>query len=631
MRARTLIWTLLILCVPLGREESHQSRAQEDARDSATTGVEYQAGELVEVNMFKKWIPARIMERAPNGLYAVRFQHEGRRQQVNLQAAKIRRTGATPIIPWTELRTWADASGKHKIQARLLSATEELTTLLKADGKQVQVSMDKLSASDRRLVRRLIQSHAERDADGAGGRDGDLAVSEGTADADPRRRGEGLPPPPVVADDSGPRPGEKGSELAGSEGPDMEASRRESGENGEIAITPTTNEPEPPPPAADPPLKSFDPAQLTAVPLAPDAAWSHEPQPVTAPSFAPMSLSLSTPSTSGANQVSDILMSPVGNRALIGWSNGGDQATVAEIVDLTSNQESGSVTLNPPQTLLAIDAEGKRLATRVQRNDGVEAIGIWDLTTTPAQRIFDVAPTGGGALLAACFAGANRLLLLTDSAVVCLELKGDAVTEKFKVEGTATELAVSPDQAALAILQDGMIYLLAVETGKTLGRIGEDGFLATGMAFDDVGARLAIAGGLGAKVWDLASGDLQTSVELTEPARGNGLIWTSDHHLLIAQSALYDVEANQFAGNYQTETPHEMGALLGLGGLVYFGFASGNGEEHRILSAQVPPPEGSEGSGGDPTQVRTLGLEGITVADGGAGGEAGERSSRERP
>jgi len=55
-----------------------------------------------------------------------------------------------------EVRTWTDVTGKHTIEAELISATPTEVTLRRADGKEVKLPLAKLSPADRALVKKQI-------------------------------------------------------------------------------------------------------------------------------------------------------------------------------------------------------------------------------------------------------------------------------------------------------------------------------------------------------------------------------------------------------------------------------------------------------------------------------------------
>ncbi len=52
-----------------------------------------------------------------------------------------------------ERRTWTDLTGKHKIEAKLLSRTSSQVTLIKDDGKEVTLLIDKLSQVDQKWLK----------------------------------------------------------------------------------------------------------------------------------------------------------------------------------------------------------------------------------------------------------------------------------------------------------------------------------------------------------------------------------------------------------------------------------------------------------------------------------------------
>jgi len=52
-------------------------------------------------------------------------------------------------------REWTDATGKHKVMARLISVTDDVVALEKQDGKKINVPLAKLSQKDRAYA----QSH----------------------------------------------------------------------------------------------------------------------------------------------------------------------------------------------------------------------------------------------------------------------------------------------------------------------------------------------------------------------------------------------------------------------------------------------------------------------------------------
>lgn len=59
------------------------------------------------------------------------------------------------------LRTWSDATGRFKVEAEFISAEGGTVSLRRADGRTVNLPMEKLSPTDQRIVRTLIDELAK--------------------------------------------------------------------------------------------------------------------------------------------------------------------------------------------------------------------------------------------------------------------------------------------------------------------------------------------------------------------------------------------------------------------------------------------------------------------------------------
>ncbi len=60
--------------------------------------------------------------------------------------------GAAKALADEELREWSDATGRHKLTARLQAYSEGAVTLQTADGKLLEIEIGNLSANDRKYV-----------------------------------------------------------------------------------------------------------------------------------------------------------------------------------------------------------------------------------------------------------------------------------------------------------------------------------------------------------------------------------------------------------------------------------------------------------------------------------------------
>jgi hypothetical protein len=54
------------------------------------------------------------------------------------------------------LRTWTDATGQFRIEARLIDVSDGVVNLEKADGETLKVPLEKLSAADQAHCRQAV-------------------------------------------------------------------------------------------------------------------------------------------------------------------------------------------------------------------------------------------------------------------------------------------------------------------------------------------------------------------------------------------------------------------------------------------------------------------------------------------
>ncbi len=606
-----------------------------EAGETATSSVEYQVGELVEVSLFEKWIPAKIVQKVAEGSYRVKVQHEGRRRDVTMEKEKIRRTGTEPLIPLTELREWSDAGGKHKIQARLTELSDQTATLLKPDGKPISIPIAKLSLLDQQLLRRIARTHRAKEKTQDGGVTQDaLAENEARPQGRSGRSREGnnqLPGPPqterggreaesdlAAADEGVAREGDRASMQPGSPGTERgpgppqpvevaAADAEAATERGGSAVDPVN-----PPEAAEPNLLRIDPSEVSTTTLEPPEKAALTLSVPALAEGAAAAVELSASKGKPLTSVNGLCLSATSGMCVVGWSGGSSGADTLYGVDLRSGIETFQVALTVPQALLDISPDGSRFATRVTRSDGVAAVAIWEISNGQAQRLFDLAFSDDRSIQFARFRSNDALVLITDTGLFGVDVQGESAQGTYQVELVANDIAIAPDQSVAAVVADGGLMLLSLETGEAVGQFSVDGFVAGGVAFRADGTRLAAVGGTQVVVWDLTSGEVQKTIELTQPVRGNTLLWIDDSNVLVAQMLLVNVESGQASGVYQFATAHEPGALKSLSGSLWYGFVSPDGSSQRLVPMVFP----SGGSGGDSTAVTTLGGESAEVSKG---------------
>ncbi len=129
----SITWVLigLILCAA-----SLSSPAIAQKKKSGLDPV--RQGDQVEVYFLGKWLPAEVVH-YENGQVLLKYEFAGEQTRVfGIDVVRFPNDEGTWMV-------WSDESGKFRIEARLLSRTEKEVTLLKADGTEVTVPIEKLN------------------------------------------------------------------------------------------------------------------------------------------------------------------------------------------------------------------------------------------------------------------------------------------------------------------------------------------------------------------------------------------------------------------------------------------------------------------------------------------------------
>ena len=78
-----------------------------------------------------------------------------------------------------EVRTWTDKSGRFRIEAEFVAEEDGTVTLRKADGEEVEVPLDKLSAADQKAVQEAKEAGEENPFQSKGSREASPFASKG--------------------------------------------------------------------------------------------------------------------------------------------------------------------------------------------------------------------------------------------------------------------------------------------------------------------------------------------------------------------------------------------------------------------------------------------------------------------
>lgn len=122
-----------------------------------------------------KWYQARVSSVQPNGRVSVRYSSE--RVDASIPRADLRlpppevkapnvpppyQTSPAPSAPSSTagdaFRVWTDSTGKFKVEAKFVSSTADAVRIVRKDGKELTIPLNRLSDTDRQLVVSLKKS-----------------------------------------------------------------------------------------------------------------------------------------------------------------------------------------------------------------------------------------------------------------------------------------------------------------------------------------------------------------------------------------------------------------------------------------------------------------------------------------
>ena len=468
---------------------------------SAAAQGALQVGDVVEIESFGDKYEGTITKFVGTGWPYVKYERRGRTMERPFPPSKVRLVrsvgGAAPMK--AESREWVDATGKFKIQGKLISNENGSVEIEKSDGRVIKLPIAKLSSKDQAYLK---ESEAEKSSD------------------NPFAGGE-----------------MRGASKRGASGGSRGARGSAAGITGVPAST-----------------TAITPAATAREIVLRARSWSYEPTP--APAATPSSRTISFNTTLTKHSFHN--RSPGAHVSLdkktyataIGNAFEGDSEII--FVDL----EKGSAT--PPKriaikqaSMLGVSPNGDYAATaRSGRGGSKGTVDFWRLDDTLKHV---AAWTAGGSRSnfspsQGRFLDPTRLLTV-GKRLVLWDIKSATAIYSAEVS-SAVKPAFSPSGKEIAVGKGTMIHLVDIESGNSLGQ-----FLpppnATIVAFSQSGRFLA---GLAPRfasiwVWDLQTNEL--AQELSGPQISSSMQWVGDKYLLI-NGSLIDVELRVPLWQYNT-------------------------------------------------------------------------------
>ncbi len=116
----------------------------------------FSKGDAVEAMYMGTWLPGKVESIDRRGFVSVNLEVGGQPKREAFKPADLRFAWESGAL--TRPRLWTDASGKFRLKAVLLSASDDQVTLRKPDGSEVKLPVEKLSTIDRKLVADLAKA-----------------------------------------------------------------------------------------------------------------------------------------------------------------------------------------------------------------------------------------------------------------------------------------------------------------------------------------------------------------------------------------------------------------------------------------------------------------------------------------
>lgn len=438
-----------------------------------------------------------------------------------------------------DVRTWSDATGKFKIQAKFISSEDGKVTLEKADGSELEIELKKLSAADQKFI-------ADLEKDPFKAKEDDPFKNKGAG---------GTKNMPAKSTETTTRPAAASRIVV----PDFSDAKA-------VVVSP------------------------------PDEAWKFDiPE-------APATVAKSKPKTIPTPKKSDffegaknLVGSPSGKFAAIGYSlqKPGSQLSTSRLVvcNLETAKIAGEGTQSGKYVPLAVHNDGKRVLMKKDEfgPSGQDRLEIWHVSGKSATKgtqwvPFDDANGGDRDVAWGSFIGDDRMATVSNRGKLVI-WNLDEIKPIFTVDVQGgSKPAISPDQKWLAFATGKEIGILDLAEGEVVAMQTTPQVQWPVLAFSPGQKRLGMAAFDRLFVWDFSNGELYREMPYQGLHVMGNITWPSDDHVLLGNRFLIDLENQVKLWDYQGGE-----FVLQLNGTTWFAVSDGQGPG-ALLGAQLPPP-----------------------------------------
>jgi len=452
-----------------------------------------------------------------------------------------------------DMRTWSDASGRFKIQAKFVSNENGVITLEKSDGTELEIELKKLSATDQKFVADL-----EKNAPNpfkTKEEDPFKSKPTGRPSGRPTGRPTGRPATEDMPDEPS-RPSEARMVIA-----DYSDAK-------EVAVSPP------------------DQAWKFEIPAAPETPSSAKSKPKTIP----------TPKkTDFFEGFKGLVGSPSGKFAALGYSlqrPGVNQPATSRVVvcNLETGKVIGEGSLPGKFAPLGIHNDGKQVLMKRDEfgHGNQERLEVWNVSAKSASKGIQIIPyedsNGGDRDIAwGSFLGDDRVITVSGGGKLVVWTLEDMKPQfTMKVQG-GSKPAISPDEKWLAFATGKEVAILDLTEGEVVAMQTTPQVQWPALAFSPGQKRLGMAAFDRLFVWDFENGELYREMPYQGMFVHGHITWPSDDHVLLGNRFLIDLENEVRLWDYSGgESVRQMA------GITWFAVSDGQ-KPGALLGAQLPP------------------------------------------
>jgi hypothetical protein len=523
-------------------------------------------------------VEAEFVEYSITGWITVKFRDNGIEHSPTFPPDKVRALGGGKRAkgPKRPLRTWTDTTGTFQTKARFVALEGDELTLETEDGKQITMTLEKLSEADQAMARKI-------------------AAKAGPAAPKADARGD--------------------NPFAGKPAPSTRPSSQPEPDD-EPAHEPADDAREP----VDVAIGEW--RRCRTITVEPPADWSVPIDGGKCPeklASAPIALPGPGKGTEAFfEKIKTLLVSRGAGRAcvVIGDSRNG-LIDALSVVDLSSGQIAAPLRLPKMMKFVDVDRSGELLLTLPDSVGSVgiserpaEAVGVWRIgeKSIEAVRMWDPQDPNNihkGAPSFARFIDADHVVCVNFPNKLSVWNVPEARAIWTIDLANGSEPVVSPGGKYLVAAVGDRICLFDALTGKTAGCLQDvPGAIGT-LSFRPDGGQCAVVSPQRVVVWDLQTGKVYRDISLSRTVPTGSVDWLYGGYLLCGGSSLVDLERRIVIWKYLSDPLRgEPGGWGEYGGQFWYALQAVASQGRALYPAVLPHEDVRRVAAGlDPEQL----------------------------